>query len=521
MSISRREFVGSAAALTVAAGAARADASADVDVAIIGAGAAGTYTAWRLRQERPELHVRLFEASNRIGGRLRSVAFPQAPHLVAELGGMRFLDAHRHVSGLVGKLDLKTRDYPIDRDVNRVMLRGRNFSQSDVHSGHARFPYRIPDADQMPGAAFFDRAIAKVLPNAAHMSPADWRRVRAAYRFKGKLLKDWSNRELLIEGMSADELAFTEDASGYDDWIEGETGLDELDYYFVHDDEDKPFKTLADGYQQLPLTLAHDAAKAGTGLAMGERLVSLRQTSTGFRLGLQDRNNRLTILSAARVVLALPRMALEAIADFPDARHPRFASLIASVTPIPACKSLLLYERPWWRDHGIVEGRSITDMPARQFYCLGSEVTRPSSEPNSGFGVLMAYCDEKSVATWNALVAAPDSSGFSVLPGNSPLAAEVHREAKLVIGDTPLKPLAARFQNWGVDPYGGGWHYYALGHDGVADGEAIVQPLPGRNLFVCGEAYSFAQGWVEGALERAETVLQRHFGLKPPAWLKA
>ena len=261
MRISRREFVGSAAALTIAGGVTRADSAPDVEVAIVGAGAAGTYAAWRLRQERPELRVRLFEAGDRIGGRLRSVAFPQAPHLIAELGGMRFLDAHRHVSGLARKLDLKTRDYPIDHDANRMMLRGRNYSLKQVHNGHARFPYRIPDADQAPGAAFFDRAIAKVLPNAAHMSPADWRKVRAAYRFKGKLLKDWSNRDLLLEGMSAEELAFTEDSSGYDDWIEGETGLDELDYYFVHDDEDKPFNTLADGYQQLPLSLADGAAE--------------------------------------------------------------------------------------------------------------------------------------------------------------------------------------------------------------------------------------------------------------------
>ncbi len=48
----------------------------------------------------------------------------------------------------------------------------------------------------------------------------------------------------------------------------------------------------------------------------------------------------------------------------------------------------------------------------------------------------------------------------------------------------------------------------------------MLKPLPGRELYVCGEAYSLAQGWVEGALERAETMLQRHFGLQKPGWLK-
>jgi monoamine oxidase len=101
------------------------------------------------------------------------------------------------------------------------------------------------------------------------------------------------------------------------------------------------------------------------------------------------------------------------------------------------------------------------------------------------------------------------------------LAREVHREAQLVIGTTELTPLAAYFQDWTVDPYGGGWHYYALGHDGAADARAILRPMPDHELYVCGEAYSLAQGWVEGALERAEAVLQRHFGLAPPPWLRA
>jgi len=521
MPLSRRALLGAASAFALAPVVGCAPPASDLDVAIVGGGVAGAYAAWRLALARPGLRVRLFEASTRIGGRLHSIAFEQAPHLVVEAGGMRFLQAHRHVSDLATHLGLAARDYPIDREANRMLLRGRNFSLKDVHQGVARFPYSIPDADRRPDADFFARAIDHVLPNASRLSVADWRKIRANYRFKKRLLKDWTNRDLLLQGMSAEELAFSEDASGYDDWIEGETGLDEMDYVFVHDDESKPFHTLVGGYQRLPLGLAARAARAGVGIALAERLVSLRAGDRGFQLAFADPADRLTSLTATHVILALPRRALERIADFPDAQAPRLAALIASVTPIPACKSLLLYERPWWRDHGVVEGRSITDLPARQFYCLGSEPSRPASEPANGYGVLMAYCDEKSVRAWQALVTHPTASGFNVLAGDSALAREVHREAQLVIGGTAIEPLAARFQDWTVDPYGGGWHYFALGHDGALDGEAILKPLADRNLYICGEAYSFAQGWVEGAIERAETVLQRHFGLPAPKWLKA
>jgi monoamine oxidase len=512
--LSRRSFLGAASAWSIAPALARARSASDLDVAIVGGGAAGTYAAWRLARERPHLKTRLFEASDRIGGRLHSLSFPQAPHLIVEGGGMRFLDAHRHVSGLARTLGLATREFPVDRDTDRVMLRGTNYSLGDVHAGRARFSYRVPDRDQTPDADYFDRAIARVLPDVRRMSASDWKKIRAGYRFKERLLRDWTNRALLLDGMSGEELALAEDASGYDDWIEGESGLDELDYYFVHDDESQPFRTLVGGYQGLPLALAERAAKAGAGVSKTERLVSLRMTASGFELAFRDRRDRLSTLTSAKVILALPRRALEGIADFAAAREPRFARLIASVTPIPACKSLLLYQRPWWRDHGIVEGRSVTDMPARQFYCFGAEPERTANESADGYGVLMSYCDEKSVQTWVAL--AGSSVGFATLDGDSALAREVHREAQLVIGTTALKPLAAYFQDWTVGPYGGGWHYYALGHDGEADAEAILKPVPDRDLYVCGEAYSHAQGWVEGALERTETVLQRHFGLAPP-----
>ena len=518
--LTRRRLLATGAAFALAP--AHAAAPPDLDVAIVGGGVSGVYAAWRLRRERPELRVRLFEASDRIGGRLHSVAFPQAPHLVAEVGGMRFLDAHAHVSGLARHLGLASRDYPIDRDPNRMLLRGRNFAQKDVRAGTARFPYRVPDIDQTPQATYFDRALAGVLPGIVKMKPADWDRVRAGYRYKGRLLRDWTNRDMLLQGMSPEELALAEDASGYDDWIDGETGLDEMDYAFVHDDESKPFRTLVGGYQRLPLALAEQARALGAGIATGVRVVSLVAAPGGYTLALRDVRGRQSTLAAARVLLALPRRGIECIENFPDAKADRaFARLIASVRPIPACKSLLLYRRPWWRDHGIVEGRSITDLPARQFYCLGTETTRLPGEAANGYGVLMAYCDMKSVATWKALAGRTGAFGFSRLPGDAPLAREVHREAQLVLGRAGAVPLAACFQDWSVDPFGGGWHYYALGHDGVADSRAMLKPMAHRELFVCGEAYSRAQGWVEGALERAETLLQRHFALKPPVWLKA
>lgn len=44
---------------------------------------------------------------------------------------------------------------------------------------------------------------------------------------------------------------------------------------------------------------------------------------------------------------------------------------------------------------------------------------------------------------------------------------------------------------------------------------AKQRPLPEASLYICGEAWSTQQGWVEGALETADIVLEEQLHLQP------
>ena len=73
--------------------------------------------------------------------------------------------------------------------------------------------------------------------------------------------------------------------------------------------------------------------------------------------------------------------------------------------------------------------------------------------------------------------------------------------------------------DWAADPFGGGvnfWNIHARSSEVIP---RMIRPLPEVPAYVCGEAYSNGQGWVEGALETAELVLTQQFGVSPPAWL--
>ena len=69
------------------------------------------------------------------------------------------------------------------------------------------------------------------------------------------------------------------------------------------------------------------------------------------------------------------------------------------------------------------------------------------------------------------------------------------------------EPYSAAWMDWSGDPYGGAFNTWNVGVRPDQVAKQILQPDPSQSLYVCGEAYSFDQGWVEGALDTAEQVV--------------
>jgi monoamine oxidase len=76
-------------------------------------------------------------------------------------------------------------------------------------------------------------------------------------------------------------------------------------------------------------------------------------------------------------------------------------------------------------------------------------------------------------------------------------------------------PYSAAWMDWSGDPYGGAFNSWNVGVRPDQVAAQILQPDTTQALYVCGEAYSFDQGWVEGALDTAEQVVEA-LGLEPP-----
>src|SRR6202035_2216615 len=109
----------------------QAASETDLDIAIIGAGPAGLYTAWRLLQHPAYASKRicLFDAADRVGGRVLSVTLPEVPY-VLELGAMRYIPDQILIRSLVEKLQLETAEFSFETVGYR--LRSRFITDSDL-----------------------------------------------------------------------------------------------------------------------------------------------------------------------------------------------------------------------------------------------------------------------------------------------------------------------------------------------------------------------------------------------------
>jgi monoamine oxidase len=64
---------------------------------------------------------------------------------------------------------------------------------------------------------------------------------------------------------------------------------------------------------------------------------------------------------------------------------------------------------------------------------------------------------------------------------------------------------------WQKDPYAGGWHSWSPRCQPWELMKQMRHPIHGANLYVCGQAHSNMQGWVQGALNSAELMLGENF----------
>jgi monoamine oxidase len=558
------------------------NSSPQYDVAIIGGGVSGIYSGWRLitadpsqsktlkswTSKKKKLKVAVFEGSDRIGGRLLSARPPGFKNTVTEIGGMRYVSSQVLVRSLVeNELKLPRFEQVVDCDENIAYLRRQHLRLSELKTP-SDLPYDLDWAEsefvrKNTPSALIGWAAAKLLPGVNQFTGEALGEYLRNAVVDGTPLYQHGFWNLLARTMTPEAYSIARTLVGYDCLGSNANAVDLLAEYFDFAPGVK-YYLFNQGYDAVPWTLEKKFKAAGGEVIPNSWLsgfdqITLDDNTTGVILHFSDGRPSVT---ARSVILAMPRRSLELLKPegpvLDPARAPHVQTLINSVEPIPLYKLFVAYAYPWWTAVGVSQGRSLTDIPIRQ--CFYWPVEPDGSAPSpTGNALLMAYNDLLSVDFWAGLAGAParhhpslphrlkaaatpaalfarqpmpnaaaPTDDFSRLlrknwddhPAPKLMVEEMHRQlVQMHNVQYAPEPLEAAFMDWSADPYGGGVHFWNRGYKSWEVLEDITQPVADFPCYICGEAYSTNQTWVEGALQTAEIVLQKRLGLPAPTWI--
>lgn len=504
--------------------------SAQYNAIVIGGGVAGAYAAWRMLRgdtspqsplppDPANRSIALFEMSDRIGGRLESLVPPGMQNLRAEFGGMGYTSNDALVNAMVKKFNLASGPFPLGGPNNLIYVRGVHFTKAQA-TDPTIVPYRLaPNETGRVPMQLVVNAIESVFPGSSTWTQQQWDEATSR-PYNGLDLNDLGFWNFLLMNMSNEAFSYAHDAIGHFFEVANWNCRQALPWFMG--DGAAQYSTLIDGYDSLPKALAQDFTLAGGTTFMGTRVSSVRQMSTGP----QGRSTMIVTtdtgddFSAGIVVLAMPRRSLELI-DADVLSEPAVLPLVQSVTGQRVMKVFCCYDEPWWAPLKITDGPSGTDLPVGNVWYFG-----PDSPTSDNSLLLASYNDTLDTSYWEGLSYGPPFAGrssradvdplWSAQAASEAMVSEIQRQLTEVHQLNVPVPYSAAWMDWSNDPYGGAFNTWNVGVDADAVAAAMLQPNGSVPLYICGEAYSRDQGWVEGALDTAEQVVEL-IGVNPPS----
>jgi len=531
----------------------------------------GTQLADWASQRGGKLKVAVYEGSSRIGGRLLSARSAHMPEVTCELGGMRYVHpTHKRVVDLVeNKLKLDRHSQEQGSNIN--YLRGRRLRDSDLGDPN-QLPYNFdpPETralDKDGPVALIAQALQCALPD---FDPEKYKGRRQELHdylkdqaVDGRGLHTWGFWNLLLSRLSGEAYNAAIDTIGYDVLGANYNAVDLITEFFDFMPK-TDYRMLDQGYEFLPWTLKERFENNGGEVKTGSWLQGFDyDRNIGFSL----RFDAGTPVTARAIVLAMPRRPLELLLRESPPLKQMDQGLLNTVAPIPLFKLFLIYETPWWQDAGVRVGRSLTDLPLRQCYYWATSKSG-DGKTDKGPAAIMVYNDALNVRYWRGLrsealpyveflrrpesdlhplelrrrqvgarfasppeffeskpaaeprlaAALPDRFHNQLLKnwkgeterGHVPDTHQTREMERLLLRmhgiDRASELLDAAVADWSE----GGVHLWNVGAKSWNVMPQMVQPI-GEDVpcYICGEAYSTYQTWVEGALQTAELVVEK------------
>lgn len=474
----RRAFLATGAAVVLAAcGDAKKPrpqpARERVDVAVVGGGLAGLVATYRLR--RAGVDARLFEGSNRLGGRawsLREGAF------LGEHGGQFVDSTHSELLSLLDQLGLEAADREVGPDREARRLQGRRVTDAQLTDEFDASWERIqPDLEALSAGAAWNVSSEETVV-LDRLTAAEWLDTRIEGGRSSALGESLAISHTTLAGFDVEELSSISILYALSTSSPGDlrpTG-----------DSDERY-VVREGSGAVPAALVQ---RIGDG-AIADRmpLVALRKEGSGAVLGFED-GTRTREIAARRVVLALPYTKLREV-DLTRAGLSDIGLKVIRELAMGTNAKLHLGDlNPAWRKRGYSGDGQSTELQT-----TWDELRGLSDDE----GQLVQYTGGRVGRTLLAddfpLPHGPVSQGFT---------GPVYEGVQALFGleGTTPRAGAAYLDRWADDPWThGSYSGYTAGQWTTIAGYAGTPEPP---FHFAGEHTSVWQGYMNGAVESGE-----------------
>ncbi|XP_059140727.1 achacin-like isoform X2 [Physella acuta] len=499
------------------------DCSRTVDVAIVGAGPSGAYSAYKLRKSNKV--VELFEFSNRVGGRLYTTTLPNAPDLLLEAGGMRFIsEVHVKVEAVTKELGLTKVPFSLHHGNNAnafYYLRGRTLTSAQVSGGD--IPYNLNPEEKANQGRLFRYYLEKLTGyNGTEVTQDILMQLKLS---DGRYMYQVPIDEALDTVATADGKAFLRALAIFEsDGAADTSSLPIFENNLGPENGDFVVQTIKEGFSAIPTKLVDRFLKASKRhkLTINRRLVSIRNCREGYVLELVHTNtqngytfeklNR-DVVCARKVILAVPKFALKTI-DWSPLRDKRVEDAINAVREVPANKVFMTFSRPWWLQNAPhATPVMFSDQAFSQAYDFGR------SNITGVYTLMTSYSeDSKSSRLLSLNTKGELLSGSAPGPNRvmTPLAEHILTDLAKAYGmkrsEIPA-PITSMSQFWVSYPFGCGFVIWKAGYRYDEVISTIQHPSLTDDVFVVGadHAKGYHVGWVEGAFASVDRVFSLYF----------
>lgn len=441
------------------------------DVIVIGAGVSGLYAAKLLAKQGVEVLV--LEARDRVGGRLYTIQDKVGGYV--DVGGAYVGPTQHRVMRLTHELGLSL--YRVNtREKSILNLQG---TWAAVHGTIPTFRNPLVNADLNRILNLIDDMAATIPLGAPWQAPD-------AQKWDSMTFQEFIDKVCWTSTVKSFLAITCKTVLCVEPW--------EVSLLFVINDIAsgqgiKQTLSVENGAQELKIV--GGAMQLATGMAklmkdrvlLGKPVVRVEQDKSGASVYCANGE----IYKADYVISALPPALLNRI-NFLPSLPPLRLQLIQRIPMGSIIKTMMYYERPFWRDRGFCGEMTCDHGPV--LYCVDD------SKPDGSSPCIMGF------------VLANQARELVRLSPEERKTAIMKHYAKVFRDDEFLKPIHYLEKNWMEDEYSGGCYCAAMPPGVLTSFGRAMKAPHGRVLFAGAEIASYWSGYMEGALETGELAAQ-------------